>query len=116
MEFVLLEAALETFTILKVLGALALEHTVRPVTLILFLVVQPVENAPAGLYTIFEVTFIAAAIAPPKDTPSITFASLKLTLVDIGVFSRPFVKSSALLLIAFKLSNVIISTVKVQFT
>lgn len=83
MELVLLERALKALTVLEILDALSVEHSVRPVTFVLSFVGLPVKHTESRLNSIFKVALVAATVAPPEYTPAVTFASFELSFVDI---------------------------------
>jgi hypothetical protein len=87
MELVLLKCTLESLTILEVLYALSIEHSIHPAALVLFLIGLPVKDAITRLNTIFEVAFVAATIAPPKHSSAISLTSFELTFVHVGIFA-----------------------------
>ena len=116
MELVLFECSFEALTVLEVLHALAFEHSVCPAAFILFLVVLSVQDTVARLHSILEESFVATTIAPPEDASTVSFTPFELSFVDIGVFPRPFVKSSTLLFICLELPKIVIATIEIQLT
>lgn len=116
MEFIFFESALITLPVLKVLSSSTIEHTVMPVSLILSVAAFSVKDTPARLYTIPKISFIPAAIRPPKGTSAVPFSCFELTLINIALLSGPRVYSSTLLLIESKLSNVVIASCKVELS
>jgi hypothetical protein len=116
MEFVLLEGALVALTVLEVLGALAVEHAVVPVALVLPVPAFPVQHSPTCLHAVPEISLIPAAVRPPEGPASISLAAFELSLVDVALLAGPGVYTSALFLVEAELSHVIVSSGKVELS
>lgn len=116
MEFILFESALISLAILKVLRSSAIEHTVMPVSLILFVAAFSVQDTPSGLYTVSKISLIPAAIGPPKSASAVPLSSFELAFINIAFFSCPGVDSSTFLLIESKLTDIVIARCKVEFS
>lgn len=110
MEFVFLESAFVSFSVLEVLGTLAVEHPVVPVALVLAMSTLSVEHSPAGLDSISEIPFVPAAIRPPEGASSIAFSSLELSFINITLFPGPGIDSSSLFFVEFEFPHVVISS------
>lgn len=114
MKFILFESALVALAVLEELDTFAIEHTVVPIPLVLFMTALSIENSPSTLHSIPKLPFIPAAITPPKGAFSITLSCLKLSFINITFLSSPVIDASAFLLIKLKFANIIISSGKVK--
>lgn len=114
MEFVLFEGALIAFAVFEILGAFAVEHAVVPIAFILAMPSFSVENTPSALHSVSKFSLVPAAIRPPERSPTVSFASLELSLINIAFFTSPSVNSSPLLFVKSELSYVVVSSGEVQ--
>jgi hypothetical protein len=115
-ELILLESPLVSLTVLEVLSALAVEHSIVPVSLVLAISTFSVQNTPSALHSISEITFIPATIAPPKSPPPITLSRFELSFVNVTLFSRPVINSSSFFLVEPELSQVVITRRKIELS
>lgn len=113
MEFVLLECTLVPLSVLKILGAFAVKHSVVPVALVLSVTAFPVQHPPSGLNPVSELTLVPTAVRPPESTPTVTFSTLELALIHVAFLACPGVDASALLLVEPELAHVVVSRCEV---
>ena len=115
MEFVLLERALITLAIFKVLGALPVEHAIVPVPLVLPMTAFSVQHSPSRLHPVSELPLVPTAIRPPEGTFTVPLPALELALIHVALLPRPCVNTPSLLLVESELPYVVISCCKVEF-
>lgn len=116
MKLILLEGALVSLAILEVLRAFAVKHAIMPIALVFAISSFPVQDSPSALNSVSELALVPTAIAPPESTTAVSLASFELSLVDVALLPSPTVNASSFLLIEPKLSNVEISSCKVELT
>jgi hypothetical protein len=68
------------------------------------------------LNAIYEVALVTATIFPPKHSSAISLTESKLTFIYVSVFACPFIKASALFLIGFEITHIVIAAAEIQFT
>lgn len=113
-EFVLLEVALVSLTVVKILYSLAIEHSVLPYPFVLLLTAFSEQSAEAALHTILKLALVPASIGPPEGASSVSFARLKLTLIHVRLLTSPPVQAPAVLLIKPEITHIVIACGKVQ--
>ena len=114
MELVLLECPLVPLSVLEILGALPIKHTVVPTALVLTVAPLSEESSPTALHPIPELTLVPATVAPPEGPSAIALACLKLSLVHVALLAGPVVNAPSLLLVKTELTQVVVSSSKVE--
>jgi hypothetical protein len=115
-EFVLFEGAFVALAVLEVLGSFAVEHSVVPVSFVLLYSSFSVEDSPSTLHTISEVTFVPAAITPPKSSFSVSLSRFEFSLINIALFPSPSINTSSFFLIESEFTKIVVSCCEVQLT
>ena len=116
MELVLLECPLVPLSVLEILRALPIEHTVVPTALVLTVASLSKESPPTALHPISELTLVPATVAPPEGPSTIALACLELSLVHVALLASPVVNAPSLLLVKTELAQIVVSSSKVQLS